>query len=66
MALGEVVKGNKYTIDINTHGANGVHMRLAADCEELRSLWMHELITKRTVDPLSKDCKSILTIIVSL
>ena len=60
MSLGPVIKGNKYTIDITTHGAKAVHIRMAADSEELRSLWIHELITKRTVDPLSPDCKSII------
>ena len=57
VSLGEVIKGKKYTIDITTHGPNGVHIRLAADSEELRNLWIHELITKIIVDPLSPDCK---------
>ncbi|KAI6650633.1 hypothetical protein LOD99_7683 [Oopsacas minuta] len=56
VSLGDVIKSNKYVIDIVTHGENGTNIRLAADSEEIRSTWIHELITKRTVDPLSSEC----------
>lgn len=60
VSLGNVIKGNRYVIDIITHGDNQANIRLSADSEELRSIWIHELITKRTVNPLSSDCKFIL------
>ena len=56
VSVGEIIK-NRYIININIHGENQKQIRMAAESENLRSMWMHELITKRVVDPLSSDCK---------
>ena len=66
VSLGSVLKGNRYVIDLLTHGDHQANIRLSADSEELRSIWIHELITKRAVNPLSSDCKFICVLYVRM